>query len=250
MADAATVVLRVKRRAEPGAAEHWDEFEVPLRPAMNVIACLQAVRKNPVTRDGKPVDPVSWEANCLEEVCGACTMVVNGKVRQACSTLVAKLEQPIRLEPMTKFPVVRDLVVDRSSMFENLKRVRAWIPIDGTHDIGPGPRTSDAEAQEGYILSRCMSCGCCLEVCPQVNERSDFMGPAVMSQVVLFNSHPTGHLNREDRLVAVMGPGGIQDCGKSQNCVKACPKEIPLTESLARLARETTVYALTDFLRK
>jgi succinate dehydrogenase / fumarate reductase iron-sulfur subunit len=245
-----TVVLRIRRQPRPGAAAEWQEFEVPFAPAMNVIAALQAARKSATTRDGKKVDPVCWESNCLEEVCGACTMIVNGKVRQACSALVEHLEQPITLEPMSKFPVVRDLVVDRGSMFENLKRVRAWIPIDGTYDIGPGPRMSDEEAQEGYILSRCMSCGCCLEVCPQVNARSDFMGPAVMSQVVLFNSHPTGKLHRGERLAAVMGPGGIQDCGKAQNCVKACPKEIPLTESLVRLSRESALFALQELLKK
>jgi succinate dehydrogenase / fumarate reductase iron-sulfur subunit len=245
-----TVVLRIQRRDGPDAEPYWQEFEVPFQPAMNVIAALQAARKNPVTRDGKRVAPVVWESNCLEEVCGACTMVVNGRVRQACSALVEHLDQPVELRPMTKFPVVRDLAVDRSSMFENLRKVRAWIPIDGTYDIGPGPRTSDDEAQEGYILSRCMSCGCCLEVCPQVNDRSDFMGPAVMSQVVLFNSHPTGAMNRKERLDAVMGPGGIADCGKAQNCVRACPKEIPLTDSLVRLARETTLFSLQELLRK
>jgi succinate dehydrogenase / fumarate reductase iron-sulfur subunit len=245
-----TVILRVQRRDRPDGEPYWEEFEVPFQPSMNVIAALQAVRKNPVTREGKRVGPVAWESNCLEEVCGACTMVVNGRVRQACSALVESLPRPVELRPMSKFPVVRDLVVDRSSMFANLRKVRAWIPIDGTYDIGPGPRMGDEQAQEGYLLSRCMSCGCCLEVCPQVNDRSDFMGPAVMSQVVLFNSHPTGRLNRGERLDAVMGPGGIQDCGKAQNCVKACPKEIPLTDSLVTLARETTLHALRQLLGK
>ncbi|MHC4924284.1 MAG: succinate dehydrogenase iron-sulfur subunit [Planctomycetota bacterium] len=245
-----TVLLSVKRRKGPDEPDYWEEFEVPMRPAMNVIAALQAVQRHPVNRAGEIVDPVTWEANCLEEVCGACTMNINGRARQACSALVSQLDQPIRLEPMTKFPVVRDLAVDRQSMFDNLKKTRAWIDIDGTYDIGPGPRMSDEEAQEGYILSRCMSCGCCLEVCPQVNEKSDFMGPAVMSQAVLFNSHPSGKLQRRERLSAIMGPGGIQECGKSQNCVQVCPKEIPLTESLARLARESTVFAITDLLRR
>ena len=245
-----TVILRIERRDRPDGAPYWQEFEVPFQPSMNLIAALQAARKNPVTREGKRVDPVTWESNCLEEVCGACTMVVNGRVRQACSALVEHLPQPIEVRPMTKFPVVRDLVVDRSRMFENLKKVKAWIPIDGTYDIGPGPRTSDEEAQVGYVLSRCMSCGCCLEACPQVNERSDFMGPAVMSQVVLFNSHPTGKMNRAERLDAVMGPGGIADCGKAQNCVKACPKDIPLTESLVKLARETTLHSLRELMGK
>ncbi len=245
-----TVILRIQRQDRPDGEPYWEEFEVASQPSMNVIAALQAIRMNPVTREGKKVGPVVWESNCLEEVCGACTMVVNGKVRQSCSALLESLAQPVELRPMSKFPVVRDLVVDRSSMFENLKRVHAWIPIDGTYDIGPGPRMGDDQAQAGYILSRCMSCGCCLEVCPQVNDHSDFMGPAVMSQVVLFNTHPTGKLNRGERLDAVMGPGGIQDCGKAQNCVKACPKEIPLTESLVNLARETTLHALRQLLGK
>jgi succinate dehydrogenase iron-sulfur subunit len=245
-----TVAVRIRRQDRPGSAPYWQEFEVPFQPSMNVIAVLQAVRKAPSTREGKKVDPVVWDSNCLEEVCGACTMVVNGKVRQACSALVEKLDRPITLEPMSKFPVVRDLVVDRSSMFENLKKVRAWIDIDGTYDIGPGPRMPDDVAQDGYVLSRCMSCGCCLEVCPQVNDGSEFMGPAVMSQVVLFNTHPSGKLHRAERLDTVMGPGGIADCGKAQNCVRACPKEIPLTESLVRLAREATLHGIRELFGK
>ena len=78
--------------------------------------------------------------NCLEEVCGACSMVINGRARQSCSRIVDQLEQPIRLEPMSTFPVIRDLQVDRTRMFDNLKRMKAWIPIDGTYDLGPGPR--------------------------------------------------------------------------------------------------------------
>ena len=66
--------------------------------------------------------PVAWDMNCLEEVCGACSMVINGRPRQSCTALIDKLEQPIRLKPMKTFPVVRDLQVDRSRMFDSLKK--------------------------------------------------------------------------------------------------------------------------------
>ena len=66
--------------------------------------------------------------NCLEEVCGACSMVINGRARQSCSAIVDQLEQPIRLEPMNTFPVIRDLQVDRSRMFDNLKRKESMDP--------------------------------------------------------------------------------------------------------------------------
>lgn len=176
-------------------------------------------------------------------------MVINGKARQACSTLVDKLEDgPITLEPLTKFPVIRDLRVDRSRLFENLKRVKAWIPIDGTYPMGPGPRLDQKTTEIRYRLSTCMSCAVCMEVCPQYNERSSFVGPAVLNQVRLMNLHPTGKLNRDERLEAIMGDGGITDCGNAQNCVKACPKHIPLTESIADLGRQATIHGLLGWL--
>src|SRR5258708_2704191 len=109
-----TIQLRVKRQNSPEATPYWEEFAVPYKPQHNVISVLMEIRRHPVTRAGNPTTPVVWEASCLEEVCGSCTMLVNGRVRQACTALVDKLEQPIRLEPMTKFPVVRDLIVDRT----------------------------------------------------------------------------------------------------------------------------------------
>ena len=66
---------------------------------------------------------------------------------------VDKLEEPIRLEPMTKFPVVRDLAVDRSRMFDALKKVQAWVPADGYHDLGPGERISPEHQHVAYKLS-------------------------------------------------------------------------------------------------
>lgn len=243
-----TVHLKIKRQQTPESAPYWEEFEVAYRPGMNVIIALMDIQKNPVTKEGKKTAPVVWDCNCLEEVCGACTMLVNGRVRQSCTALVDQLRQPIQLEPMAKFPVVRDLRVDRSRMFDALKRVKAWIPIDGTYQFGPGPKMSPRDQQIGYKLSECMTCGCCLEVCPQYNDRSDFIGAAALSQVRLFNLHPTGALQKESRLEAIMGEGGIEDCGNAQNCVEACPKEIPLTTSIAVLNRDTTVYAFKKLL--
>jgi len=102
-------------------------------------------------------------------------------------------------------------------MFENLKRVHAWIPIDGTYDLGQGPPMAPEIQEKGYPLSRCISCGSCLEVCPQVNSRNDFVGAAIISQVRLFNMHPTGAMHARERLEALMGSGGIADCANAQN---------------------------------
>ena len=245
-----SIKLKIKRQDSPEAGARWEEFTVPYRKGENVLTCLMDVQKNPVTAGGKPTTPVVWESNCLEEVCGACTMVINGRVRQGCTALVDKLEQPITVQPMTKFPVIRDLMVDRSRMFESLKKVHAWIDIDGTYDLGAGPRVAPEVQDARYVLSTCMTCGCCLEACPQVNSRSNFIGAAALNQVRLFNEHPSGKLHKDVRLEAIMAEGGIADCGNAQNCVEVCPKNIPLTDSIAQLYRETTWYGLFSWLKK
>ncbi len=202
MANNKTVIIKIKRQDTPSGQSRWEEFELAWKPGMNVISSLMEIAANPVTRDGKTTTPITYDSNCLEEVCGSCAMLINGRARMACSALIDKLEQPIRLEPFTKFPVVRDLAVDRSVLFENLKAVKAWVPIDGSYDLGSGPRVTAEEQEQAYPLSRCISCCCCMEACPQFTEETGFVGAATISQVRLFNTHPTGAVSE------ARAPGG------------------------------------------
>lgn len=268
--------VRILRQQGPGKEGYWEKHKIYREPDMNIISVLQRIAAKPKTVEGQEVAPVAWDCNCLEEVCGACTMVINGQVRQACSALVDNLltdeNEVIELRPMTKFPVVRDLVVDRSRMFRALEKVKAWVPVDGYYDMGPGPQQSREEQEEAYPLSKCMSCGCCVEACPQFlkvevtkkpgetaeqhQERSNaaydkaFLGPAAISQAILFNGHPTGKNQKGERLDALTGPGGIQICGNAQNCVAVCPKEIPLTTSIAKAGRQTTIHKIKKWFDK
>ncbi|MCS1351523.1 succinate dehydrogenase iron-sulfur subunit [Mechercharimyces sp. CAU 1602] len=245
-----TVEVIITRQDEPEQKPYQERFVLPYRQNMNVISALMEIQRNPVTADGKETTPIAWESNCLEEVCGACSMVINGKPRQACSALIDQLEQPVRVEPMKTFPVLRDLIIDRSQMFDTLKRVKAWIPIDGTYDLGPGPRLPENKRQWRYELSKCMTCGVCLQACPNVNSNSNFVGPFAAGQVNLFNEHPTGAMNRDERLEAIFDDGGVQECGNSQNCVQSCPKGIPLTTAIGALNWEGTKYIFRKWLKK
>ncbi len=245
-----SIALKIKRQNGPKQSPVWEEFEVPYRPNMNVISVLMEIALNPVTRDGKTTTPIVYDSNCLEEVCGSCAMLINGRTRMACSALVDHLEQPIVLEPFSKFPVIRDLAVDRSVLFENLKKVKAWVPIDGTYDLGAGPRMLPEEQEYTYPLSRCISCCCCMEACPQFNESTGFVGAAAISQVRLFNTHPTGKALKTERLRALMGDGGIHECGYAQNCVEVCPKDIPLTRSIAEVGGAVMLQAFADIFRR
>ena len=132
-------------------------------------------------------------------------------------------------------------------MFKSLTKVKAWVRVDGYHDLGPGPRISPAAQEDAYPLSQCMTCGCCVEACPQFSDRSPFIGPAAISQAILFNAHPTGAVDKSDRLDVLSGVGGIADCGNSQNCVKVCPKDIPLTDSIAKAGRDITLHKIKQW---
>lgn len=245
-----TITFRIWRQETPDHEGRYEEFKVPWVKGTNVIACLMEIQRNPVNAQGQKTTPIVWDSNCLEEVCGSCTMNINGRVRMACSSLVDKLEQPITLEPLRKFPLVRDLAVDRNRMFGALKQVKAWVNLDGTHNLGPGPRQSQKEQAERYVLSTCMTCACCLEACPQVQMNNNFIGAAAISQARLFNMHPSGAMNAEDRVRGLMEDGGIQDCGKAQVCVQVCPKEIPLTTSIAAMNRQVTKQVIKDIFSK
>lgn len=268
-----TFDVRILRQDAPGEPSYWERHRVEYERDMNMTSVLQRVAANSRTADGRAVAPVAYDCNCLEEVCGACTMVINGRVRQACTALVDKLleDNPaeIELRPMSKFPVIRDLLVSRARLFRALQKVKAWLPVDGYYDMGPGPRQSPDEQLEAYPLDTCMSCGCCLEACPQYTKiellrregESDaefaarqqhefdrhFVGAHAISQVQYYDSHPTGRMQAGERIEALTVAGGIQDCGNAQNCVAVCPKQIPLTTSIARQGRAATLHKLKQF---
>jgi succinate dehydrogenase / fumarate reductase iron-sulfur subunit len=255
-----TITLRIERCDGPGKATRWEAFKVPVRhgDGANIISCLQWIAANPKTADGRDTTPVVWDSGCLEEVCGACTMVINGRVRQSCSCLIDDYApddgNEITLQPMRKFPVVRDLWVDRARMFHNLKRIHAWVPIDGLHDLGAGPQENQRSQEIRYNLSECMTCGCCLDACPQFKLVEDkakwdesFIGAQVIGQTRLFNMHGTGGEETDERMEVLMGPGGVSDCGNAQNCVEVCPKHIRLVEAIGAMGRAATIHGLKKF---
>jgi succinate dehydrogenase / fumarate reductase iron-sulfur subunit len=245
-----TIKVEIKRQSTPDAPSITENFEIPYRPGMNITSLLGEIALNPVDVSGRATTPVTYDSNCLEEICGSCAMLINGKARMACSALVDKLEQPITLAPLSKFPVVRDLAVDRSVLFENLKKVKAWVPIDGSYDLGAGPRQAPQIQEQRYPLSNCISCTICMEVCPQFNDVTNFVGAATIAQAKLFNMDPSGSVLKEERLRALAGDGGIQECGFAQNCVQACPKQLPLTEAISDMGRDVFIQQVKDLFAR
>ena len=152
---------------------------------------------------------------------------------------------------MTKFPVVRDLVVDRSRMFEALQ-ARAGVDPARRHATSSAPARATPRSSSGALRAVALHD---LRLLPRgvpatSNPHSAFIGPAAINQARLFNLHPTGKMHADERLEALMGEGGVADCGNAQNCVRVCPKEIPLTTSLADMMRQATKVSLVRWFKK
>jgi succinate dehydrogenase / fumarate reductase iron-sulfur subunit len=150
---------------------------------------------------------------------------------------------PIVLEPLLKFPLIRDLWVDRSEVFESLKRVEAWIEVDSYADPGFYANIPREAADMAREYAKCIHCGICLEGCPSYNSISEYVGPAaIVSSAVYQELAPFGpQTDRLQRLL--MFVGGVVDCGKALNCVKLCPQGIPLTTAIAITSRRVNAKA-------
>jgi len=215
---------------------------------MNVISAMMEIAANPVTADGKDTTPITYDSNCLEEICGSCAMRINGKARMACSALVDNLEQPIKVEPLSKFPLVRDLQVDRSVLFENLKAVKAWVPIDGTYDLGSG-RGSSRSSRRRAIAFELHQLLLLHGSLPAVQRCNGICGAATIAQVKLFNDNPSGKVYKEERLRALAGDGGIQEWRVCAELRGGVPEGDPLTNAISDVSRDVLVQMAKDFLR-
>ena len=204
----------------------------------------------PITVDERPTTPVVWDCSCREAMCGSCAMLIDGKAALACKTSVLDCRRPIVLEPLSKFPIIRDLRVDRTRMFDELGRALCWVEIDGIGDMLEGDCVIDEASDEQGFVERmlgCVMCGLCLEACPQVNDRSKYAGSFVFAQVLALNRHPIGRIDSGTRLIHLAKRGGVSDCGAAHNCEAVCPRGIPLVEAGARIGWDVMKHSLKSF---
>ncbi len=173
--------------------------------------------------DGNKADKIVFRKSCLQKKCGSCAMLINGKPGLACASKLKDLGDHIRLEPLKKFPVVEDLVADRSIMQENLKLMKTYFE--------DGAIVSEKRNTLSYEASRCLQCGCCLEVCPNFMIDNGFTGMAgAMPLSRIINELPKQRLKQISKTYSSYVYEG---CGKSLACVDICPAKIRIEELLA-----------------
>lgn len=219
------IELMILRRESREVKPYWQRFSYePQSDDESVASALTALNEKKNLRDaeGNPAAPIHWDHSCLQKKCGACAMVINGRPGLACGIRLKDFQKAVKIEPLRKFPVIADLMVDRSVMFENLKNLRLWFEESA---IG-----KDKAMSVSYEASRCLQCGCCLEVCPNFHIDGKFTGTASavpMTRILAQLPDPQKKAMTDAYRLHV-----YEGCGKSLACRNICPAGLDIDEIL------------------
>ena len=212
--------------AERVVAPHWETYTVEMEPTDRVLDGLQAVKWH---CDGS----LALRRSCAHGVCGSDAMMINGRNRLACKMLVKDCPQPITIEPMRGFRVLKDLIVDMEPFFAKYKSIKPYLVNDE-----PAPATervqSPTERERFDDTTKCILCGACTSSCPSYWANGEYVGPAAIVQAhrFLFDSRDQA---KGERLEVLNELTGVWRCRTIFNCVEACPRDIKITKAIAEV---------------
>jgi fumarate reductase iron-sulfur subunit len=231
------ITLRAFRWA-PGSPERIQEYRIEAREGMTVLDALVEIQR---TQD----PTLAFRYACRVGMCGSCAMVVNGRERWACRTLLASLRaDTVTARPLYHFPLIRDLAVDMAPFAEKMKAAgAAFVPRPAASDfarIGSQSR----ERQEIDAALECIGCGACLSACTMVAHDPRFLGPAALNRAftLMADSRDQG---KAVRWPILLSEDALFRCHGQANCTEVCPMELSPADSILRLRRR----ALATFFR-
>ena len=224
------MIIKIKRQRTADSAPYWQSFSYNGPLHITVSALLDAINYTDDIFDieGNPATRVRWECSCLQAVCGGCAMIINGVPALACNTFIDEVTKTdLVLEPLSKFPVIADLMVDRSIIYENLNSAKAYIE---------GISVSNKKNHEHqYSVAKCLKCGLSLEVCPNYRLGGTFFGAVFANESYLITTQSAEKpLQTVKEYKKHFGAG----CSKALSCQSVCPVGIETITSILKMNRK------------
>ena len=231
-----TITLSVARfNPEVDAEPRRQAYTIPYRPDMVVLDALNYIKHQV---DGT----LTFRWSCRMGICGSCGMMVNGRPRLTCGTYLRDYyPREVVVEPLTNFPVIRDLVIDMSDFMEKLGRVQPWIIRDQDQPIEAGAyHQTPAEHERYQQFSMCINCMLCYSACPVYGMEQEFLGPAAMALARRYNLDSRDQ-GKKLRLPILASSAGVWDCTFVGECTQACPKGVDPAKAVQQTKWDTTL---------
>src|SRR6476469_9734456 len=239
------VTVHVQRSPEKSDTKpHFETHRVALAEKASVLDALFTLQRG-------PCPDLAFRFSCRVGMCGSCAMVVNGRERLTCSTLVKSVGSTLRVEPLRNLPVVRDLAVDLKPFFSAYKRtLPQLVPKDDLdqNDFYRIPHDS----KEWKALDhqpQCIDCASCYSACTLVTLRPGYLGPMALHRALNLLVDPRDKA-RDERLNAVAGENGAFRCHTLGNCRDVCPRGISPTHSIERIKRLSAFASIRQLFSK
>lgn len=221
------MLVKIKRQKDSRSEPYWQTFNYDGEKTGTVSSLLDSINYTDdlYDADGNAAPRIRWECSCLQKMCGACAMVINGEPALACSFFLRDIKgDTLTLEPLSKFPVVADLIVDRSVISENLKKAQAYL--------GEYKLAKDKEYPQLYSTAKCLKCGLCLEVCPNYKSGENFFGAMFANESYLLSKQTA---DRKKEIKKEYSKHFAEGCSKARSCVDVCPQNIDTLASIAKI---------------
>jgi fumarate reductase iron-sulfur subunit len=224
---------------ETEQAPRWQSYEVPFTDDMSVLQGLQYIKDH---LDGS----LTFRWSCRMAICGSCGAMVNGTPTLSCETFLRDLlPGPVRIEPLSHFPIVRDLVIDHGDFLKKLELVKPWL-IPGEQPKGTHLQTPE-QMEEYYQYSKCINCMLCYAACPQYGLNQEFAGPAALALLHRYNADSRDHGTAE-RMQVVNAEDGVWGCTLVGYCSEVCPKDVDPARAINQNKINSTKDYFTNLL--
>lgn len=235
------VTFKIQRyNPESDSTPHLQEFIVPSSRGTTVLDGLLYVKEN---LDGSLV----FRSSCRMSICGSCALLVNNYPRLACHTQIEELRSnKVILRPLPNLPIIKDLVVDLTPLFERHKAIKPFIIRQDTEEM-ENPTAEFAQSPQkldGFLqFSYCIKCGICLAACPTAASDRFYLGPQALAQCYRYcaDSRDGGE---SERLPIVDTDHGVWHCHLANACSEACPKGLDPALAIQLLKRRVVSKAL------
>jgi fumarate reductase iron-sulfur subunit len=240
MSEDPKITLEVARY-RPGEDERptMQQYEVPLRDDWVVLDALNYIKDEV---DGT----LSYRWSCRMGVCGSCGMMVNGEPKLTCAAFLSDYyPNPIRVEPLSHFPVIRDLVINMDDFMGKLEEVKAWLVPKEEKPVSEGEYLqTPAELAHYKQFSMCINCMLCYSACPVFGHDSEFIGPAAIALAQRYNLDSRDGA-ADERAEVIFGHEGIWKCTFVDDCTRVCPKDVDPAGAI----QQAKVAATKDWFR-